>query len=62
MGEQRKKKFEFTQPDGSVLGHGKHGLNLIRNMESSGQLEQVSSTRKPFDERFNGIGRLRVSS
>lgn len=45
-----------------MLGHGKHRLNLIKNMESSGQLENVPSTRKPFTERFSGIDRLRLSS
>lgn len=36
--------------------------NRIQNMESSGQLDDISPTRKPFEERFGGIGQLRLSS
>lgn len=61
MGETRRKKFGFRRDDGSLVGHGRFMQNRIQNMESSGQLDDVPSTRKPFEERYGGIGKLRVS-
>ena len=56
-----KKKFEFRRRDGSMLGHGEFMRNRVENMRTSGQLDNVPTTRKPFSERFGDLSRLRAS-